>query len=205
MWCDVTEAPSLEPDVAGFLQELEIHAPDPADPLHRSLVASLRRTRLLSKGERLEALQWVYIEFADSISDVAADAEAEFPKVLALRKIELGEQAHDARAKHLQLRNAEIVKVRDAGEKNADVAGMRADLIPEVRTAARAAVAAELRAKEVEADEEVVTARLRWKSLDAQMSIARSRMWAIKEAIKVWQSVNANRRAGDQFHAARGT
>ncbi|MDQ7877336.1 hypothetical protein Q9R08_05030 [Microbacterium sp. QXD-8] len=194
----------LEPDVLAFLRELEIHDPDPNDPLHLRIVGSLRRTRGMERGERLAALQWVFIAFAEEISDEAADAESEFPKVVALRKIELGEAAHEARAKHQQLRNAEIVKARDAGEKNAEVAAMRADLVREVREAGREATAAELRAKEVEADDQVIDARRRWKILDAQAGIARSKMWSIKEEIKVWSSLNANRRAADQLHARQG-
>jgi len=190
------------PGTRALLASVGITDVDMDDPFHEEVVAAIVRLgpgKL--RGEYLAAMQWPFTQRDRRLSDAEVKAEEAYAQVLELRALELDERAAMARDKYEQLRSAEIVKARDAGERNADIAAMRADLVPEVRIAKREAEAAARLAKHVDGDDQVAAARLASKVAKVEGRIARKQAWTISEQIKVWQSANANQRAADTAHA----
>lgn len=199
----MSEQPVLPPFVVAALREVGIDEPQRDDPLHYALANAIARLGAgASKGEQFVAMAWHFTNDEERVGDAAAQAEADYARLVEVRAIELGEEAALAKDKHEQLRGAEIVKARDNGERNADIAAMRADQVVEVRAASRAATTAALKAKHIGADEQVASARLRMEGAKAARSVARARAWNISNQIKVWQSTNANQRAADGAHRA---
>jgi hypothetical protein len=71
-----------------------------------------------------------------------------------------------------------VIRFRDAGERSGEMCTKRA-----------------------EATDEVQQANLRYRVAEQRERLARKRLDTMADQIKVWQSVNADRRAADQFHA----
>lgn len=194
------EAAPLDRDIADALSEVGIYEPDPENELHRRLVDALYRTRGQILGARYVAMQWVFDWDLGRHADGAAEAESDYARISEVRRLELGTEAAKAKDAWQNLRGSEIVRVRDAGERNAEIAGMRADLVEKVRAAFLEKELAELRAKNAESDDQVAAARSRRETTKALVSLAKSRAYTIANQIKVWQSLNANQRAADRAH-----
>lgn len=101
----------LEPEIAAQLRELGLDHPDPLDPLHVKLVATLRRLRGQSQGARLVALKYDFnwellaagVEFAKAKTDyehhidkeaVRFRVEGEKSGDMALRRANASDEAY---------------------------------------------------------------------------------------------------------------
>lgn len=198
----MSEQPVLPSFVEAALREVGIDEPQRDDPLHYALANAIGRLGPgASKGEQFVAMAWHFTNDEERVGDAAAEAEAEYVKIRAVRSMELGEEAALAKDEYELLLSAEIVKARTNGERSAEVAARKATLDASVKLARRKAVTAEQAAKNVDGDEQVASARLRMEGSKAARSVARARAWNISNQIKVWQSTNANQRAADRSHA----
>lgn len=103
----------LEPDVVRDLSNIGIDNLDPKNELHVRLVDAMRRTRGMSEGNRLVALQWVFNW------DLGR----------------YGQEFAESRADYEQIRAKQIVKYRVEGEKSGAMCEMRADATDEVKAA----------------------------------------------------------------------
>lgn len=104
---------ALDPDIVAALDEVGIYNPDPKDELHQRLVAALFRTRGMSQGVQLVAMQWVFNWDLGRQGDRFANAKATFEALVA---------AHE-------------VRFRDAGEKSGEMCHKRAMALPDVQAA----------------------------------------------------------------------
>lgn len=86
-----------------------------------------------------------------------------------------------ARAEYETLLAQHIVRFRDGGERSGEMASRRAEAL-----------------------DEVAAAHLRWRLAEQRERLARKRLDACADQIKVWQSLNANSRAADRYHAQVG-
>ena len=93
-----------------------------------------------------------------------------------------GDELAEARAEYDSLVAREVIRFRDAGEKSGEMCLKRAEALDGVKEA-----------------------HLRYRLAEQRERLARKRLDAAADQIKVWQSVNADRRAADQFHARTGT
>lgn len=83
--------PPLEADILEGLQRIGLHNPDPHDPLHKKLVAALRRTRHATWGNQLQAMRF---EFNWALTDAGkrlAAARTDYEAHLASEKFRLVE------------------------------------------------------------------------------------------------------------------
>lgn len=103
----------LDPDIVAALDEVGIYNPDPADDLHKKLVAALYRTRGMSQGVQLVALQWVFNWDMGRQGSRFAEAKATYEALVA---------AHE-------------VRFRDGGEKSGAMCNKRAMALPDVHAA----------------------------------------------------------------------
>jgi hypothetical protein len=102
----------LEADVLAQLQEIGLSNPDPRDPLHLKLVATLRRMRGQSSGARLVALKYDF-----NWELVAA-----------------GREFAQAKTDYEHHIDREAVRFRIEGEKSGDMALRRANATDEAYT-----------------------------------------------------------------------
>jgi hypothetical protein len=88
----------LEPDVLHQLREIGLENPDPANPLHVKLVATLRRMRGQSQGARLVALKydfnWELIAAGKEFATAKTDYEHHIDKEAVRFRLE-GEKSGD--------------------------------------------------------------------------------------------------------------
>lgn len=106
-------AEQLPPDVVADLAEVGIYSPDPSDELHRRLVETLLRTRGMSRGSRLVAMQWVFGW------DMGRQGR-EFAQAKSAYEVE------QAKA---------VIRFRDQGEKSGAMCEKRAEADPVVAAA----------------------------------------------------------------------
>lgn len=92
-----------------------------------------------------------------------------------------GDELANARADYESLVARHVIRFRDAGEKSGEMATKRA-----------------------EAQDEVRAANLRFRLAEQRERLARKRLDACADQIKVWQTLSADQRAADQFHARSG-
>lgn len=92
-----------------------------------------------------------------------------------------GDELATARAEYESLLAQHVIRFRDAGEKSGEMCTKRAEALDDVKAA-----------------------NLRYRLAEQRERLARKRLDAAADQIKVWQSTNADRRAADQFHARTG-
>lgn len=92
-----------------------------------------------------------------------------------------GDELGNARAEYESLLAQHVIRFRDGGEKSGEMCTKRAEALDDVKTA-----------------------NLRYRLAEQRERLARKRLDAAADQIKVWQSTNADRRAADQFHARTG-
>jgi hypothetical protein len=92
-----------------------------------------------------------------------------------------GDEFATARADYEVLIAKHIVRFRDDGEKSGEMATKRAEALDDVKAA-----------------------NLRYRLAEQRERLARKRLDTCADQIKVWQSLNANNRAADRFHAQTG-
>ena len=93
-----------------------------------------------------------------------------------------GDEVAVSRAEYDSLVAREVIRFRDGGEKSGEMCMKRAEALDGVKAA-----------------------HLRFRLAEQRERLARKRLDAAADQIKVWQSVNADRRAADQFHARSAT
>jgi len=92
-----------------------------------------------------------------------------------------GDELAEARASYEALLASHIVRFRDDGEKSGEMCTKRA-----------------------EARDDVKAANLRYRLAEQRERLARKRLDACADQIKVWSSLNANERAANLVHARTG-
>ena len=88
----------------------------------------------------------------------------------------------ETRAAYDSLKARHVIRFRDAGERSGEMCEKRADAMDDVKDA-----------------------HLSFRVAEQRERLARKRLDAISDQIKVWQSLNANERAADFHHARSGT
>lgn len=92
-----------------------------------------------------------------------------------------GDEFATARAEYESLIAQHVIRFRDAGEKSGEMCTKRAEALDDVKAA-----------------------NLRYRLAEQRERLARKRLDAAADQMKVWQSTNADRRAADQYHARTG-
>lgn len=89
-----------------------------------------------------------------------------------------GDEFAEAKADYESKVARAVIRFRDGGERSGEMCTKRAEATDEVREA-----------------------HLRYRIAEQRERLARKRLDTMADQIKVWQSVNADRRAADEFHA----
>ena len=81
--------PPLEADVLSALSAIGLTSPSPDDPLHVALVAALRRTRGMSWGAQIVAMQFEFNWAHKAAGDTYATAKVDHERYLARETVRL--------------------------------------------------------------------------------------------------------------------